>query len=302
MEKKKAGLHPRNIHRAGYDFEALTGSSPELSDFVIEKHGKETIDFSDGDAVKALNRALLIHYYGMELWDLPEGYLCPAVPGRADYIHHLADLLAEERGGEVPRGKSVRVLDIGVGASCIYPVIGHAAYGWSFVGSEADPPAYKAASHIASANRCLKGAVDIRLQPSSGAVFEGIIRPGESFAAAVCNPPFYASGHEAREATARKWKKLGRAEKGAGKNFGGRSRELWHPGGEKAFISNMIRESLRFSGQCAWFSSLVSQKDSLPFLQKELKRLGFRDVRILEMKQGQKASRALAWKAGQSLC
>ena len=41
-----------------------------------------------------LNRAILMHHYGVKSWDIPAGYLCPPIPGRADYIHSVADLLA----------------------------------------------------------------------------------------------------------------------------------------------------------------------------------------------------------------
>jgi 23S rRNA (adenine1618-N6)-methyltransferase len=56
----------------------------------------------------------------------PANYLCPPIPAVADYLHYLADLLADGSGG-VPRGIKVRALDVGVGANCIYPLLGHAA-------------------------------------------------------------------------------------------------------------------------------------------------------------------------------
>lgn len=104
----KGQLHPRNPHQGRYDFPALTACLPELAAFVtITPRGEESIDFADPAAVKALNRALLAHFYGVRHWDIPPGYLCPPIPGRADYVHTAADLLALSAAGEIPRGPKV---------------------------------------------------------------------------------------------------------------------------------------------------------------------------------------------------
>jgi 23S rRNA (adenine1618-N6)-methyltransferase len=194
MANTSKKLHFRNPHREGYDFGALVVSSPELGGFVRENdYGERSIDFSDPEAVKALNRALLVHYYGLLVWDIPEGYLCPAVPGRADYIHYMADLLAEENGGKVPKGKNIRVLDMGVGASCIYPIIGHRSYGWQFVGVDIDIRAIKTAEQLLAVNPVLKGAIRIRQQASDSSIFRGVIKREDRFDLSICNPPFHAS-------------------------------------------------------------------------------------------------------------
>src|SRR3954469_11654764 len=119
--REKPGLHPRNRHVLRYDFPALVRSSPNLKRFVrLSPTRNDTIDFADPAAVLALNRALLKHHYGVAHWTIPAGYLCPPVPGRADYVHRLADLLATSTSNVIPRGPKTVVLDIGVGANCIY--------------------------------------------------------------------------------------------------------------------------------------------------------------------------------------
>ena len=93
--REKASLHPRNRHQGRYDFPTLIKSAPELKKFVIiNPYGKESIDFASPEAVRVFNRALLKSFYGIAHWDIPADYLCPPVPGRADYVHFLADLLA----------------------------------------------------------------------------------------------------------------------------------------------------------------------------------------------------------------
>ena len=204
-------LHPRNRHSGRYDFSRLIDTSPALSGFVRPNAGGEiSIDFANPDAVRALNRALLKADYGIEGWDLPPRHLCPPIPGRADMLHHLADLLSESNGGLVPVGASIRVLDIGVGASAIYPLIGHSVYGWRFVGTDIDPVALANAQRCLNANPGHHNAIELRRQPSPLAVFRNVLHPDELFDLTLCNPPFHASLDDAHKGTARKWKNLGK--------------------------------------------------------------------------------------------
>ncbi len=300
---EKINLHPRNPHRGRYDFNLLIAGTAELAAFVSPNaHGDASIDFADPAAVKALNRALLQHVYGIAEWDIPAHYLCPPVPGRADYLHYLADLLAESNGGVIPRGAAVRVLDIGVGANCIYPLIGRHEYGWSFVGSDIDAAAIANAQRIVDANG-LGGAITLRLQASPGAIFKDVVKSGEKFDLAMCNPPFHASPADAAAGTQRKWKNLGRADtrkisggqKAPVLNFGGQSTELFCKGGEEAFVCRMIAESVPLRDKCLWFTTLVSKSASLPGIYLALKQAGVPQHKTLEMAQGQKKSRLVAW-------
>jgi len=301
---KKPGLHPRNPHSARYDFAALVEALPALKPFIRSSgRGEPTIDFADADAVKMLNRALLASFYKVTDWDIPEGYLCPPIPGRADYIHHIADLLAASNGGKAPRGKKVRGLDIGTGANLVYPIIGSQSYGWQFVGADIDPVSVDCARQIVSSNRALKGLVELRHQADAAQIFNGMIKPDEQFDITICNPPFHASAEDAAAGTERKLKNLaanrsqrGQAErKGDRLNFGGQNNELWCPGGEAAFVGRMIEQSRAFASQVCWFTSLISSSRNLPVLEKALKKAGAAEVQILQMQQGQKQSRVLAW-------
>ncbi|WP_432474083.1 23S rRNA (adenine(1618)-N(6))-methyltransferase RlmF [Amphritea sp. HPY] len=301
-------LHPRNKHQGRYDLQLLAEKSPELTGFITENpYGNLTLNFHDPAAVKALNRALLLQYYGIAHWNIPDNYLCPPIPGRADYIHHLADLLAQDNDGVVPKGKQIRALDIGVGANCIYPIVGSREYGWSFVGAELDTVALNTAAVIVEANPSLKPLVKLRRQPDSMDIFNNIIKPGELFDLTLCNPPFHASSQDAAAGSQRKLDNLNRGKSQvkirAGKspvskpdlNFGGQNSELWCEGGEAAFIQRMIGQSRELRGQCYWFSSLVSKKENLPAIYRSLKQAGANRVETVAMAQGQKVSRFVAW-------
>ena len=293
----KQRMHPRNRFRGGYDFEALAERSPRLAAFVgPNAHGDHSIDYANPKAVKALNQALLKDAYGFEGWDVPPGYLCPPIPGRSDYLHHLADLLSGGNEDAIPRGGSVAVLDIGVGASCIYPLIGAADYGWRFVGSEVDPVALCWAARLTLAYPAVAGLIELRLQPSAGECFKNVIEAGEVFHLSMCNPPFHSSAKEAVAATRRKRRNLG-ANQATERvlNFGGQPSELWCPGGEPAFVQRMIRQSADAPDQCLWFTTLISKSSHLPRLHQAVRDAKAVEVRIIEMGQGQKQSRILAW-------
>ena len=294
----KTMLHPRNPHRERYDFPKLILAHPELGQFVAKnKYGDDSIDFANPEAVKALNRALLHDFYGITNWDIPKNYLCPPIPGRADYIHYAADLLASSNLGKIPRGAEVRVLDIGVGANCIYPIIGTIEYGWSFVGADINPVSLKSAKAIVELNSVLQGRVELRLQSNEKSIFKGLIKKEEYFDLTTCNPPFHASLEEAQSGTKRKWKNLGKSIKHEKQtvNFGGQGAELWCEGGELAFIQRMVRESVEFKNQVKWFSTLVSKEQTLPALEKTLKEVQARRWETIDMAQGQKKSRVVAW-------
>ncbi|KAB8313142.1 23S rRNA (adenine(1618)-N(6))-methyltransferase RlmF [Erwinia endophytica] len=290
---EKGQLHLRNRHRGRYDFSALIASHPPLAAFVtLNPYGVESVDFADPAAVRMLNQALLHHFYQIEHWDIPDGFLCPPVPGRADYIHHLADLLAEDNHAVVPR--NLNVLDIGCGANCIYPLIGYREYGWRFTGSEVNEEAMRAANAIIAANPGLNRVIRLRRQKNPHAIFNNIIHKNEQYHAVICNPPFHASASEALQGNQRKVRNLGLG-KNALLNFGGQQDELWCEGGEKAFITRMIDESVIFARQCLWFSSLVSRKENLAELWRALEQVGAIAVRTVDMAQGQKQSRFIAW-------
>jgi 23S rRNA (adenine1618-N6)-methyltransferase len=288
-------LHPRNLHQGRYDFAALTAALPQLQRYIcFNPAGEQTIDFSDSNAVLALNQALLALYYNVKLWQLPPGYLCPPIPGRADYVHYLADLLARSVAS-LPQGKQVKLLDIGTGANVIYPIIASQSYGWQVYASDIDPVAVKTASLIVASNPALRSHVRVVQQREERAIFSGVIESGQRFELTMCNPPFFASEQEAEAASSRKWANLGKVAQGHQRNFSGQQHELWCAGGELAFISQMITESQLFKQQVCWFSSLVSQQKHLGTLQKLLRSVGAQQTEVITMRQGQKVSRILAW-------
>ncbi len=293
----KSRLHPRNLHKRRYDLKKLEAKHPTLSSYIIlNKYNDHSIDFSNIEAVKALNTALLKEYYNIEYWDIPKGYLCPPIPGRADYIHYVADILGNNNYGKIPKGPNIKCLDIGVGANCIYPIIGHSVYGWSFIGSEIDSIAIESANKIIRSNTSLSGNIEIRKQANSKDIFYGVIRKEERIDISICNPPFHSSEAAAQASNLRKVKNLSGNKKAESQlNFGGKNNELWYEGGENKFIRQIARQSKKFSQSCFWFTTLVSKQSNLKGIHEYLKQLKATSIESIPMGQGNKTSRIVAW-------
>jgi len=289
-------FHSRNKHQGTYDFEKLVKVNPSLKEFVHPgKSDRLSIDFSNPKAVKELNRSLLLSDYKLNEWNIPAGYLCPPVPGRADYIHAVADLLAESYDKNLMNFK-VKCLDIGTGANCIYPIIGISEYDWKFIVSETDPKAIKNIEWILSKNHILKDKIEIRKQPNAEKIFQDIINSNDLFDCTICNPPFFSSEEDAIKANTRKSRNLSRDKKAQSNfNFGGIGKELWYKGGEAAFIAKMIRESKQSATNVYWFTSLVSSEKNIPKIIQALKGVKATDFKIIEQNRGNKKSRIVAW-------
>ncbi|PIP96024.1 MAG: 23S rRNA (adenine(1618)-N(6))-methyltransferase RlmF [Bdellovibrio sp. CG12_big_fil_rev_8_21_14_0_65_39_13] len=300
------GLHPKNLHSEKYDFEKLVSSFPQLGEFVKpNQYNDLSIDFGDPRAVLALNQSLLKEFYQVENWNIPKGNLCPPIPGRVDYIHYVADLLAEANGGVVPVGTNVKGLDIGTGASCIYAILGNSVYGWRFVGTDTDSNAVTQAKKNIELKSTLQKNIKIRFQKNQNSPLKDMIKSDEKFDFTICNPPFYSSLEEANLAADQKIRNLNQNKEKKGHfvaqnrrpdNFGGQQSELWTAGGELAFINQMIDESCDFSSRVGWFTTLVSNKEHLMPLNEKLQQMKNVESRTIEMEHGKKKSHILAWR------
>jgi 23S rRNA (adenine1618-N6)-methyltransferase len=300
--KEKARLHPLNKHRTRYNFSELIAVYPDLQQYVSpNKFGDDSIDFFNADSVKTLNKALLKQHYNIDFWDIPDGYLCPPIPGRADYIHHIAELLGNSNYGKIPTGNHIKCLDIGVGANCVYPIIGNAEYGWSFIGSDIDEVALNNAKKIIENNslsfdKLRMTGVELKLQNKPKDSFYGIITKEDRIDVSICNPPFHSSLEEAQKGTLRKLSNLkGEKVSKPALNFGGVNTELWTDGGENKFIRNMVRESKKFAESVFWFTTLVSKQSNLRSIYNALNTEGAVEVKTINMGTGNKTTRIVAW-------
>ncbi|RKE94910.1 23S rRNA (adenine(1618)-N(6))-methyltransferase RlmF [Ichthyenterobacterium magnum] len=290
-KKTSSNLHKKNKHNLGYNFENLCSVYPKLVPFVFKnKYGTRTVDFAIPKAVKTLNKALLLSHYNIKYWEFPDANLCPPIPGRVDYIHYLADLLKDSNIDT----DSIKVLDIGTGATCIYPLLGVSEYSWSFIASDIDENSLNNAHQIVIKND-LSQHVELRQQENAEHILKHVLKPSEKISATMCNPPFFKNEKEAIASTKRKIKGLGQKTDTLVRNFSGTSKELSYKGGEKAFTHNYLYESSLYKTNCFWFTTLVSNKELVKSMYKSLKKLKATHIKTIEMAQGNKVSRVVAW-------
>jgi 23S rRNA (adenine1618-N6)-methyltransferase len=289
--KSKSKLHPKNKHRGIYNYKALAKINLGLKDYIRRNQfGNLSIDFADAEAVYQLNKAILYDVYSIHYWELPEEYLCPAIPGRAEYIHQIAEIIK-------PKSENVRCLDIGTGASLIYPIVGVKEYNWNFVGVDIDKLAITSAQNIIDKNNGLKDKIELRKQSNDNAFFKGIVKENEQFDISICNPPFFTSQKAYDQANLRKINNLSEESNETPKsNFRGKDTELWCAGGEKRFIKSMIKESKEYANSIHWFSTLVSNNDNLKPINKSLEKVKAKDIKIIPIELGNKKSRILVWR------
>lgn len=274
-------FHAENRFAGPHDLDALAACTPALKPH-LRPHPTAgfTIDWQSPEAVQLLNRALLESAYEVKEWRVASGHLCPAVPGRMEYLVQVVAALAMKR--PVPR---LNLLDVGTGATGIYAVLAAAEWNWEVVASDVDQRSIQALCQITAANPQL--AIQPRLQPDPASCFAHAIGPHELIDLTVCNPPFYADADEAR-------RERTRAARG-GEAFAGTPSELICPGGEHGFLHRMAKESQAWGHRILWFSSLVAQNRHATGLSQSLKKLGAADVRVLPLETAGKRARVVLW-------
>lgn len=289
-EKKKSiknKIHSRNRNKDRYDLKALLDINPDLNTYVKPNtKGEDSIDFSNPIAIKALNKSLLHYYYHIENWNFSDNNVCPSIPNRADYIHHMADVLMESNFGTLPPGDNIKCFNIGVGASCVYPILGIAEYNWNFIASDIDENSLTSAQAIVNSNESLKNKVDCKLQQNPKDFFYGVINKEEKVDLSICNPPIFASLEIAKKSTEKKNATYHISEIG---------QELIYDGGEISFLQQLVKESKKFATNCYWFSTLVVKQSNQKGMVEFLKELGATQTKVIPMGIGNKSSQIIAW-------
>ncbi|KAG2655576.1 RNA N6-adenosine-methyltransferase mettl16-like isoform X2 [Panicum virgatum] len=305
-------IHPRNRYAAAApDFAALAELYPSFRPYVsVSERGRASVDFTDFSATRELTRVLLLHDHGVNWW-IPDGQLCPTVPNRSNYIHWIEDLLSSNLTPPISSSSGrVRGFDIGTGANCIYPLLGASLLGWSFVGSDVTDVALEWAKKNVENNPHLTELIEIRnanaaslsseseaivrepirenvLEPVEDAAMQKppvlvcVVKESESFDFCMCNPPFFESIEEA-----------GLNPK---TSCGGTAEEMVCPGGELAFVTHIIEDSVSLKNSFRWFTSMVGRKANLKLLMSKARKAGASVVKTTEFVQGQTARWGLAW-------
>lgn len=144
----------------------------------------------------ALTRALLRADWGLT-WEGPRDRLVPPVPNRLNYILWIEDLVASRAAmlRAPPLPGPVLGVDVGTGASCIFPLLGHAACGWNFAATEVDADSLVWATRNVAAN-ALSECVTLSLVSPEGDVLGSVVRglPPRKYASSVAQSGDHALG------------------------------------------------------------------------------------------------------------
>ncbi|KAL6078541.1 hypothetical protein STEG23_011110 [Scotinomys teguina] len=281
-------MHVRNRYKdKPPDFAYLASKYPDFKQHIqINLNGRVSLNFKDPEAVRALTCTLLREDFGLSI-DIPLERLIPTVPLRLNYIHWVEDLIGHQ---DSDKGTLRRGIDIGTGASCIYPLLGATLNGWYFLATEVDDMCFNYAKKNVEQNN-LSDLIKVVKVPQKTLLMDALKEESEIvYDFCMCNPPFFANQLEAQGVNSRN----SRRPPPSSINTGGIT-EIMAEGGELEFVKRIIHDSLQLKKRLRWYSCMLGKKCSLAPLKEELRVQGVPKVTFTEFCQGRTMRWALAW-------
>ncbi|XP_073091126.1 RNA N(6)-adenosine-methyltransferase METTL16 isoform X1 [Manis javanica] len=281
-------MHARNRYKdKPPDFAYLASKYPDFKQHVqINLNGRVSLNFKDPEAVRALTCTLLREDFGLSI-DIPLERLIPTVPLRLNYIHWVEDLIGHQ---DSDKSTLRRGIDIGTGASCIYPLLGTTLNGWYFLATEVDDMCFNYAKKNVEQNN-LSDLIKVVKVPQKTLLMDALKEESEIiYDFCMCNPPFFANQLEAKGVNSRN----ARRPPPSSVNTGGIT-EIMAEGGELEFVKRIIHDSLQLKKRLRWYSCMLGKKCSLAPLKEELRVQGVPKVTYTEFCQGRTMRWALAW-------
>uniref|UniRef100_A0A182N2W5 U6 small nuclear RNA (adenine-(43)-N(6))-methyltransferase n=1 Tax=Anopheles dirus TaxID=7168 RepID=A0A182N2W5_9DIPT len=285
-------MHPKNRYRQKPDFQQLVKLYPVLNEVAsVDLSGKVKLDYRNKQAVHLLSKCLLEHDFGLKL-ELPSDKLVPTLPLRLNYIHWLEDIGSVARWQE---REVVRGIDIGCGASCIYPLLAvvQSDKRWHMVAIEKAEDSLASAKANVIRNK-LQHCIDVRPQNHEGkTILLDVLQemPNERFEFCMCNPPFFDSTapHHLEPKN-----RTGRRREPSNASTGS-AEELCTEGGEVKFIGQIIAESFRLKDRIGVFTTMIGHKRSYEEVLRALRAAAIHNVSVSRFCQGNTTRWAVAW-------
>ncbi|XP_076755594.1 U6 small nuclear RNA (adenine-(43)-N(6))-methyltransferase [Xylocopa sonorina] len=273
-------MHPRNKYKTVPDFKKLALLYPEFRNIaIINLAGKVKIDFKNEESLRILTEVLLKHDFNLEV-KIPENKLVPTLPLRLNYILWIEDLMKHAGFNEM---EQVVGIDIGTGAVCIYPLLFAKMYGNQMIGTEIDETSIQTAiQHIENNN--LQHLIKVS-EVNEGTILKDILKD-DSYHFTMCNPPFFEAEGSSEKVTKRTPPRNAPT---------GNEVELKVQGGERAFVMQMIEESLETKEKVKIYTTMFGRRSNLLFLLKFLKRKNMENITWTEFCQGHTKRWGLAW-------
>ncbi|XP_053668329.1 U6 small nuclear RNA (adenine-(43)-N(6))-methyltransferase [Anopheles marshallii] len=284
-------MHPRNLYRQKPNFHLLVKQFPELNEVAsVDLAGKVKLDYRKKHAVHLLSKCLLLRDFGLKL-ELPSNKLVPTLPLRLNYIHWLEDIGAI---AQWPEKEKVRGIDIGCGASCIYPLLAVvlSQQRWHMVAIEKAEDSLESAKANVMRNE-LQSCINVQPQSLEGnTILLDVLKnfPGERFDFCMCNPPFFDSNFNELKPHDRTGKRREPSNASTGS-----LEELCTEGGEVKFINQIIDESLQLKDRVSVYTTMIGHKSTYDKILHSLKRASIHNVTVSRFCQGNTTRWAVAW-------
>lgn len=184
-------------------------------------------------------------------------------------------------------------IDIGTGASCIYPLIGVTQRpSWYFIGTDIDAKSLVYARRNVELNGLqdririvAKNRDDAHLLPLDDVDLDKV-----DFV--MCNPPFYTSDEDMVNSAEKKARPPNSVCTGA-------PVEMVCEGGEVTFTTRLLEDSLHFRERVQWYTTMFGKLTSLQEFVGKLREKGIDNYAVTEFVQGNKTKRwAVGWSFG----
>ncbi|KAI0889499.1 uncharacterized protein GGS22DRAFT_176810 [Annulohypoxylon maeteangense] len=278
----------KNLYLEEPDFFLLGQRDPEFRT-VLERGSY--LDFANPKSVMQLTKTLLKLDFGL-LVDLPTDRLCPPVPNRHNYILWLKDLIDSSCPLSLDSNEPARKvtgLDVGTGASLIYPLLGCVQRpSWSFIATDVDSKSLAYARNNAQLNS-MSPRIRVVNRNITDCLIPLVEFGLESIDFVMVNPPFYTSKTELEDLASQKSRPPNSACTGA-------PIEMVCAGGEVGFVRRIIDESLVLREKVQWYTAMLGKQSSLEVLISILKTHGVTNYAVNAFVQGKKTRRwAIGW-------
>ncbi|KFY57897.1 hypothetical protein V497_05154 [Pseudogymnoascus sp. VKM F-4516 (FW-969)] len=279
----------KNIYKKDVNFAELASQDVEFKN-ILKPNGQ--VDFSDPDSVQQLTKSLLKRDFGLKL-NLPPDRLCPAVPNRLNYLLWIQDLLdtstpSPSLTDDHDPSRQVVGLDVGTGASAIYPLLGCSHYPtWRFACTDTDPHSFTYARQNITQNNLSNRVRLLQTNP------DGPLLPLDDLGLdtidfTLTNPPFFTSPADLLASSALKSRPPSSVCTGA-------PSEMVTPGGETAFVARMIAESVPLGQRVRWFTAQLGKLGSVATVVAELRKSGVKNWAVGELVQGRTKRWVVGW-------
>ncbi|KAM5354242.1 hypothetical protein ACJ41O_000892 [Fusarium nematophilum] len=289
-----------NLYAKAPDFKQLALQDP---DFARLWNQHKTDFFNDPECVMQLTKTLLKLDFGLKI-ELPHDRLCPPVTNRHNYLLWIKSLM-DTTSYEKP-GRKLVGLDIGTGASCIYPLLGCTQRPWSFIATgqissapltkrykltrpDIDAKSLEYAQKNISLNNLQHRITLLSRNPTDALI---PLDEDSKIDFTMTNPPFYESELEMVKSAEQKSRPPFTACTGS-------KTEMITPGGEASFVDRILRESLSLRGRVQWYTAMFGFLSSLVDFVGKLREHGVDNYAVTELVQGSKTRRwVVGWSFG----